>query len=102
MTVAGGGDQPTLEPDDRDGPEAPAAGPAPRADDRDAPELSYEQARDELLEVVARLEAGGTTLEEALSLWERGERLAVLCERHLEGARSRLRAVLGPEDGAPD
>ena len=55
--------------------------------------LSYEQARDQLVEVVGRLEAGGTTLEESLALWERGEELARICERWLEGARARLEAV---------
>lgn len=55
--------------------------------------LSYEQARDELTDVVRRLEAGGTTLEESLGLWERGEALAALCQRFLDGARERLQAV---------
>jgi exodeoxyribonuclease VII small subunit len=54
------------------------------------PELSYEQARDELTEVVRRLESGGATLEESLALWERGEELAGVCQRWLEGARARL------------
>ena len=49
--------------------------------------LGYEQARDELIDVVRRLEAGGTTLEESLALWERGEELAKVCRRWLEGAR---------------
>ena len=61
--------------------------------------LGYEQARDELIEVVRRLEAGGTTLEESLALWERGEELAKVCRRWLEGARARLDAALaGPEE----
>lgn len=51
---------------------------------------SYEAARDELEQVVRRLEAGGTTLEESLALWERGEELARICEAWLEGARARL------------
>lgn len=53
-------------------------------------ELSYEQARDELIQVVNRLEQGGTTLEESLQLWERGEALAARCEEWLLGARKRL------------
>lgn len=53
-------------------------------------ELSYEQARAELATVVERLEAGGSTLEEALTLWERGEVLADICQRRLDGARARL------------
>ncbi|WP_424889945.1 exodeoxyribonuclease VII small subunit [Streptomyces sp. XH2] len=60
--------------------------------------LGYEQARDELIEVVRRLEAGGTTLEESLALWERGEELAKTCRRWLEGARARLDAALASED----
>ncbi|MFJ9107154.1 exodeoxyribonuclease VII small subunit [Streptomyces sp. NPDC102283] len=56
--------------------------------------LGYEQARDELIEVVRRLEAGGTTLEESLALWERGEELAKVCRHWLEGARARLDAAL--------
>ncbi|MDW4913503.1 exodeoxyribonuclease VII small subunit [Streptomyces californicus] len=61
--------------------------------------LGYEQARDELIEVVRRLEAGGTTLEESLALWERGEELAKVCRRWLEGARARLDAALARPDG---
>jgi exodeoxyribonuclease VII small subunit len=57
------------------------------------PDLGYEQARDELIEVVKRLEAGGTTLEESLALWERGEALARVCQRWLDGARERLAAA---------
>jgi exodeoxyribonuclease VII small subunit len=61
--------------------------------------LSYEQARDELIEVVRRLEAGGSTLEESLQLWERGEVLASICQEWLDGARARLKAsVEGPGD----
>lgn len=59
--------------------------------------LGYEQARDELIEVVRRLEAGGTTLEESLALWERGEELAKVCRRWLDGARARLDAALARE-----
>ncbi|MDW6060221.1 exodeoxyribonuclease VII small subunit [Streptomyces sp. FXJ1.4098] len=63
-------------------------------DPAEASTLGYEQARDELVEVVRRLEAGGTTLEESLALWERGEELAKVCRRWLEGARARLDAAL--------
>ncbi len=62
--------------------------------------LGYEQARDELVEVVRRLEAGGTTLEESLALWERGEELAKVCRRWLDGARARLDAALAEEEEA--
>jgi exodeoxyribonuclease VII small subunit len=50
----------------------------------------YEQARDELVEIVRRLEAGGVTLEESLKLWERGEELAKICQDWLDGARAKL------------
>jgi exodeoxyribonuclease VII small subunit len=66
----------------------------------DTPELGYEQARDELLDVVRRLEAGGATLEESLTLWERGEALAAICQTWLDGARARLEATRS--DPAPD
>jgi len=52
--------------------------------------LSYEQARTELAGVVERLETGGSSLEESLALWERGEQLADLCQRWLDGARERI------------
>ena len=54
---------------------------------------TFEQARDELTDVVRRLEAGGTTLEESLALWERGEALATICEEWLDAARARLDAA---------
>jgi len=56
----------------------------------DRPEMTYEQAREELVDVVRKLEAGGTSLEESLALWERGEELAGTCQRWLDGARERL------------
>ena len=57
------------------------------------PQLSYEQARAELASVVERLEASGGSLEESLALWERGEQLADVCQRWLDGARARLDAA---------
>ncbi|MEE2521264.1 exodeoxyribonuclease VII small subunit [Pseudarthrobacter sp. J75] len=59
----------------------------------DIASLSYEQAREELVNVVGRLEAGGASLEDSLALWERGEALAKRCEEWLEGARKRLAAA---------
>ena len=64
---------------------------------------SYEQAREELTDVVRLLEAGGVTLEESLRLWERGEYLASVCEEWLDGAKARLdaaRAARKAETGA--
>ena len=59
----------------------------------DVSELSYEQARDELVRVVGELEQGSATLEESLALWERGEALANRCEEWLLGAKARLEAA---------
>lgn len=66
-------------------------------------ELSYEEAREQLVKVVSQLEAGGVSLEQSLALWERGEALADHCEQWLEGARKRLAAVRDQTDpqGAP-
>lgn len=59
----------------------------------DVSELSYEQARDELIRVVTELEQGSASLEESLALWERGEALATRCEEWLIGAKARLDAA---------
>jgi len=59
----------------------------------DREQLSYEQARDELISVVQRLESGGAPLEESLALWERGEQLAAVCQEWLDGARARIAAA---------
>lgn len=59
----------------------------------DVAELSYEQARDELVRVVGELEQGSATLEQSLALWERGEALAARCEEWLIGAKARLDAA---------
>nr|WP_033819752.1 exodeoxyribonuclease VII small subunit [Kitasatospora sp. MBT63] len=64
--------------------------------------MGYEQARDALLDVVRRLESGGIPLEESLALWERGEQLAKVCQRWLDGARARLDAALAVEEGPED
>jgi exodeoxyribonuclease VII small subunit len=78
------------------------AGGSGRSPSRDSTNEStrppYEQARDELTELVRRLEAGGLSLEESLKLWERGEELATICEEWLEGARARLAAALASTD----
>ena len=76
------------------GPQQPPAAGGPRP--------TYEQARDELAELVKRLESGGLTLEQSLELWERGERLASICEEWLEGARARLAAAMAQPDPDTD
>lgn len=83
---------------------ATASAPDDIAPDSSAPDvrdLSYEQARDELVRVVNELEQGSSTLEESLALWERGEALAKRCEEWLLGAKARLdaaRAAAGAAD----
>jgi exodeoxyribonuclease VII small subunit len=74
------------------------AGDTAEGDAASGQALSYEQARDKLAAVVKRLEAGGLTLEQSLELWERGERLAAVCEEWLAGARARLAAAMAKRD----
>jgi exodeoxyribonuclease VII small subunit len=60
--------------------------------------LGYEEARDELIEVVRTLEQGGLDLDASLKLWERGEELAKRCEEHLAGARQKVEQALASRD----
>jgi exodeoxyribonuclease VII small subunit len=62
------------------------------------PPMSYEQARDELIQLVQRLETGGAPLDESLALWERGEQLAAICQAWLDGAKARVEAARRPPD----
>jgi exodeoxyribonuclease VII small subunit len=62
-------------------------------------ELSYEEARDELVEVVRRLEQGGDSLADSIALWERGEKLAQVCQTWLDGARKKLDAAIAGAEG---
>ncbi|MDP9115968.1 MAG: exodeoxyribonuclease VII small subunit [Actinomycetota bacterium] len=64
-------------------------------------DISYEQARGELRDVVAKLESGGQTLEDSLALWERGELLADICQRWLDQATARLDEAIAQHDTAP-
>lgn len=64
--------------------------------------MNYEAARAELRDIVAKLESGGQTLEESLALWERGEELADICQRWLDGAGQRLDKVIAEHDAAAD
>jgi exodeoxyribonuclease VII small subunit len=66
----------------------------------EAETLSYEQARDELVLIVQRLESGGASLEESLALWERGEELAAICQAWLDGAKAKVDAAR-TTDSAP-
>jgi exodeoxyribonuclease VII small subunit len=73
-------------------------GSEPDAPDSPMEVATYELARDELASVVGRLELGGLSLDESLTLWERGEYLAAVCSRFLEGARERVDAALAKVD----
>ena len=59
----------------------------------EAQKLSYEEARDQLAEIVSKLEGGQATLEESLALWEKGEALAKVCQDWLDGAKAKLDAI---------
>ena len=60
---------------------------------------SYEASRAELAEIVRALESGGQSLEESLTLWQRGEELVTVCQSWLDGANKRLDdAIAGAEE----
>ena len=64
--------------------------------------LSYEQARDELIIIVQRLESGGVPLEDSLALWERGEQLAAICQQWLDGAKAKIEAARTGDQAAAE
>lgn len=68
----------------------PDGDPGTASDATSTPQMGYEEARAALADVVAALESGDATLEEALALWERGEEYARICEAWLAGAQERL------------
>jgi exodeoxyribonuclease VII small subunit len=75
----------------------------------DVPSLSYEAARDELIDIVARLENGRAGLEESMALWQRGEALAAHCTGYLDTAQAALAGnssggdvAAAPDAGADD
>lgn len=76
-----------------------SAAQAPAAQNADVAALNYEQAREQLVAVVGQLEAGSSSLEDSLALWERGEALAKKCEEWLEGAKARLDAARATNEG---
>ncbi|WP_067178688.1 exodeoxyribonuclease VII small subunit [Microtetraspora niveoalba] len=81
------------------------ASPSPEQEGGEERTPSYERAREELTDVVRRLETGGLTLEQSIELWERGERLAAICEEWLQGARVKLAAAMAqrqePQEETP-
>lgn len=75
-------------------PTTAAASAAPASDgldvNADVAELGYEAARDELVDIVSRLENGQVGLEDSMGLWQRGEALAAHCAQWLDDAEARL------------
>lgn len=75
----------------------------PKTPPAEKPEtLTFEEARDQLVAIVARLEAGNVPLSESMALWERGEELARICQTWLDGARDRIAVARGDQDAAAD
>ena len=64
----------------------------------DVADLSYEEARQELVDLVARLEGGQAGLEESMRLWQRGEALASHCEAWLDKAEASLASERTPDE----
>lgn len=75
--------------------------PDARTDAADPPiaDLSYEEAKEQLVAIVATLESGSASLEESMRLWERGEQLAAHCTQWLDNAQA---AVAGSGDAGAD
>ncbi len=65
----------------------------------DVAALRYEDAREELVSIVAQLEAGQAPLEDSMHLWRRGEALAAHCATWLDGAQAEIEAATAPEAG---
>ena len=68
----------------------------------DQPKLTYEQAREELVEVVKKLESGGESLADSMALWQRGEELAKLCQGFLDGAREQVEKARAAEQSSDE
>lgn len=77
----------------------PADGVAPGGQPSgDAPGIGYEAAREELADVVRKLESGGVPLADSMALWERGEQLAGICQQWLDGAKARIDAARAAQE----
>ena len=53
-------------------------------------EQTFEEAQRELESIVQRLESGDASLDEAITLWERGEELYRVCSAKLDAAHGRI------------
>lgn len=63
-------------------------------------DLTYEQSREELIDIVAKIESGTVPLEESMVLWERGEALAAHCQSKLDAAQSQLDSATAADGDA--
>lgn len=68
--------------------------------EREVAALSYEEAKDELVSIVATLESGSASLEESMRLWKRGEALAAHCTQWLDQAQAAVEG--GPSTESDD
>lgn len=71
------------------------------ADDTDITALSFEEALKELERIVGRLESGDAALQEAIDLYERGDRLRKQCAARLDAAQARIEAIRLDAEGRP-
>ncbi|MBW3087683.1 exodeoxyribonuclease VII small subunit [Bifidobacterium sp. 82T24] len=62
--------------------------------------LSYEQARDQLIQAVQALEAGGLDLDASMRQWQVGEALAKRAQKLLDDVRSQLDAAQAEQASA--
>lgn len=61
--------------------------------------MSFEQALEELEQIVRRLEAGEGRLEESISAYERGAQLKAHCEAKLREAQAKVDRITRAADG---
>jgi exodeoxyribonuclease VII small subunit len=57
------------------------------------PQPSFEQALKELEDIVRKLESGELSLDESISLYERGQALKAVCEAKLADAKARIEQI---------
>ncbi len=69
------------------------------AEEADVAALSFEEALKELERIVARLESGEAQLQEAIDLYERGDRLRRQCAARLDAAQARIEAIRTDAEG---
>lgn len=60
---------------------------------------SFEQSITELEEIVSQLENGDVTLDESLSLFEKGIKLSKNCQKMLDAAEKKVSILLTNDDG---